>query len=514
MTPPPAADGPTRTLPDGPRALRLAPDPAQLRPRLVAAALFLLAGFATFLGSVALGPDTGRYPHQPTLFATAVAAAAVLLATAGLLERWATAPPWALRLATAVIVLAPSAFFLVLKRSELEFAAARGVAAPGTTAWLLPMFTYAVFVPTTLGRAAAVLGGLVVLPFLLLLWEVWTVPAVAAVYTAGAVGRVAGGLALGWVASVYAVAVMGRLREQVGLTGRVGPYKLVRKLGAGGMGEVYLAEHQMLKRPCAVKLIRPGRRHDPAVVGRFEREVQAMARLGHWNTVEVYDFGQAADGTLYYAMEHLRGLDLRTLVARHGPLPPGRIVYLLRQACEALAEAHALGLVHRDVTPANLFAAVRGGVPDVLKVLDFGLVKVFAGDQPGPDLSAERLLVGTPHYLPPELARRDAVPTPAADLYAVGAVGYWLATGKPPFPGPDTVDVLVRASRDPVPPPSGLRPDLPADLEGVLLRCLEKAPGDRFADAGELAAALTACGCVGDWCPRRAGDWWREKLTA
>ena len=327
----PAADAPTRTL-AGRRAGTVRPrphalDPAQLRPRLVAAALFLLAGFATFLGSVALGPDTGRYPHQPALFAAALVAAAVLLLTAGVLERWATAPPPALQLATAVIVLAPTAFFLVLKRSEIEFAADRGVAVPGTTAWLLPMFTYAVFVPTTLRRAAAVLGGLVLLPLLLLVVEVATVPAVAAVYTAGGVGRVAVGLAVGWAASVYAVAVMGRLRQQVGLAGRIGPYRLVRKLGAGGMGEVYLAEHHMLKRPCAVKLIRPGRRHDPAVAARFEREVRAMARLGHWNTVEVYDYGQAADGTLYYAMEHLRGLDLpgARVAARAAAAGPGGV---------------------------------------------------------------------------------------------------------------------------------------------------------------------------------------------
>ena len=186
------------------------------------------------------------------------------------------------------------------------------------------------------------------------------------------------------VGSAFGARTISRLRRQVAEARQLGQYRLRRRIGAGGMGEVYLAEHQLLKRPCAVKLIRPDDVADPRALERFEREVRLTATLSHPNTVEIYDYGRTEDGTYYYVMEYLPGLSLAELVERHGPLPPGRVVYLLRQVCGALREAHAAGLIHRDIKPSNIFAARRGGMDDVAKLLDFGLVLPAATARRGP----------------------------------------------------------------------------------------------------------------------------------
>ena len=183
-------------------------------------------------------------------------------------------------------------------------------------------------------------------------------------------------LLIGAALAIYGSYVLNGLRTELHEARKYGHYQLVRKLGEGGMGEVFLAEHQLLKRPCALKLIKPEAGADPVALARFEREVQAAARLSHPNTIEIFDYGYAGDGTFYYVMEYLQGLSLADLVRQNGPLPPGRVIYLFRQVCAGLAEAHDLGLVHRDLKPANLFIAVRGGEADVVKVLDFGLVKL------------------------------------------------------------------------------------------------------------------------------------------
>jgi eukaryotic-like serine/threonine-protein kinase len=191
------------------------------------------------------------------------------------------------------------------------------------------------------------------------------------------------------------------IRREAFQAKQLGQYVLKRRLGAGGMGEVYQAEHQLLKRPCAVKLIKPDKQTDPAALARFEREVQATAKLTHWNTVEIFDYGHADDGTFYYAMELLPGLSLEDLVKFHGPVPAERAVHFLRQACAALTEAHAKGLIHRDLKPANLFAAERGGVYDVVKLLDFGLVREQKRAQ-DLKLTQPGSFSGSPLYMCPE----------------------------------------------------------------------------------------------------------------
>jgi eukaryotic-like serine/threonine-protein kinase len=262
----------------------------------------------------------------------------------------------------------------------------------------------------------------------------------------------------------------------------LGQYRLKRRIGAGGMAEVYLAEHQLLKRPCAVKLIRTHAATDPRALARFEREVRLTATLSHPNTVEIFDYGRAADGTYYYVMEYLPGLSLAELVERYGALPPARVVYLLRQVCGALREAHAAGLIHRDIKPSNIFAARRGGIDDVAKLLDFGLVRPSARTRLA-HLSAEGEILGTPLFMSPEQATAGRELDERSDIYSLGAVAYYLLTGRPPFEGAGGIAVLIAHARDPVVPPSLVRNGIPEDLERVVLRCLAKDPAERFPDA-------------------------------
>jgi len=267
---------------------------------------------------------------------------------------------------------------------------------------------------------------------------------------------------------------------------------------------VYRAEHAFLRRPCAIKLIHPEKAGDPATLERFEREVQATAALTHPNTVQVYDYGRADDGTFYYVMEYLPGVTLEELVKRDGPLEPARAVRLLRQVCGALAEAHAAGLVHRDVKPGNVMVCDRGGRADVAKLLDFGLVlpTELAGDD---RLTQRGAVAGTPAFMSPEQAGGDDAPGPPADVYAAGAVAYFLLTGRPPFADRAGVKLLAAHLHEVPRSPSELRPGLPADLEAVVLRCLAKAPGDRYPDAAALDVAMAGLG-VPDAEPSAATD--------
>jgi len=302
---------------------------------------------------------------------------------------------------------------------------------------------------------------------------------------------------------------MSRLRRQAAEARQFGQYRLRRRLGSGGMGEVYLAEHQLLKRPCAVKLIRPDAATDPRALARFESEVRLTATLSHPNTVEIYDYGRAEDGTYYYVMEYLPGLSLAEMVERYGPLPPARVVYLLRQVSGALREAHAAGLIHRDIKPSNIIAARRGGMDDVAKLLDFGLVRPSAAARAA-HLSAEGQVLGTPLFMSPEQARGNREVDERSDIYSLGAVAYYLLTGRPPFEGEDGLTVLIAHARDPVTPPSQVRPGIPRDLERVVLTCLAKDPAERYPDAASLERALGACACVDNWDQDLSARWWRD----
>jgi eukaryotic-like serine/threonine-protein kinase len=375
--------------------------------------------------------------------------------------------------------------------------------------WLLLIFTYGMFIPNTWQRAALVIGVMAVAPALVIAGTTLAYPQIADRITVVGMAQQVLVLFIAAVASVCGTGLINTLRREVFEAKLIGQYRLVKLLGAGGMGEVYLAEHRMLKRPCAIKLIHPDRAGDPRVLARFEREVQMTARLSHWNTVEIFDYGRTDDGTFFYVMEYLPGLSLEDLLERHGPLPADRVIHLLRQTCQGLREAHEVGLIHRDIKPGNVFVALRGGLYDVVKLLDFGLVKPV-DENPSARLSQEGGISGTPLFMSPEQARGLGDLDARSDIYSLGAVGYALLTGRPPFAGTNPLDVMIAHVRDEVVRPSQIQADVPADLECVILRCLSKSPEDRFQDVDSLEQALAECAAADRWTRWHAASWWRE----
>jgi serine/threonine-protein kinase len=319
-------------------------------------------------------------------------------------------------------------------------------------------------------------------------------------------------LLIGACTAIYGTHIIHHLRRDVQRAKQFGQYKLKRLLGAGGMGEVYLAEHMLLKRPCAVKLIHPDKAGDPRVLARFEKEVRATAKLSHPNTIEIFDYGHTDDGQFYYVMEYLPGMSLSELVRRHGPLPAGRVVHMIRQVASAIREAHRLKLLHRDIKPANIFVAQRGGMDDVAKLLDFGLVRPMHrdGDPQSPCDVETPSITGSPLYMSPEQGPTGRLPDARSDLYSLGAVAYYLITGAPPFQADGVMRLLAAHATEAVVPPSRRAKDVPADLERVVLKCLAKRPEDRFQDAGELIHALDACEAAGTWTEDMATEWWEQ----
>jgi serine/threonine protein kinase len=273
------------------------------------------------------------------------------------------------------------------------------------------------------------------------------------------------------------------------------------------MGTVYKARHALLRRPTAVKLLHPEAICD-AVLARFEREVQLTSGLSHPNTVAIYDYGRTSGGTFYYAMEYLDGVNLDELVKKYGPLPEARAVYILRQVCASLAEAHAAGLVHRDVKPANILLTFRGGQHDFVKVLDFGLAR-HAGQRHDVSVTSTDIVAGTPLYVSPEAVTQPANIDARADVYAIGAVAYYLLTGSPVFVAPSAAEIcLMHVTQTPEALSSRTQRPVSAALEALVLRCLAKAREDRPDDAAELLDLLETCPVSGRWTAADASYWW------
>jgi serine/threonine-protein kinase len=314
--------------------------------------------------------------------------------------------------------------------------------------------------------------------------------------------------------------VVTRLGKQVAKEREMGSYQLGQLLGRGGMGEVYKATHRMLARPAAIKLIHPevlaarDRKSAGLAVARFKREADAAAKLRSPHTVELYDFGQAEDGTLYFVMELLEGMDLETLVRQEGPLPEKRVIHILRQVCESLEEAHASGLVHRDIKPANIHVGRVGLRHDFVKVLDFGLVKSVTSP-PGEDsmATAAGLTPGTPAYMAPEMALGEKVDG-RADIYALGCVAYFVISGQLVFEATNGLQLIAKHLQDvPAPPSSRTELDVSPEFERVVLACLAKRPEDRPQTAAELDRMLAEVETE-PWSEEDATHWWRTHQPA
>ncbi len=482
-----------------------------LRSRLRIASLMLALGFGAFF---VRNLFVVNYNDATELFMQIFEGLVTvgLLAVGGGLCHKCTYELSTLRKAELAIFGLPAVFFVVMQWVNLH---ALGQIAPGkhvyletpTSPWLLLIFIYALYVPNSGRRAAWIIGIMAAIPVILFTTAWFSMQHVADAVPFFYITTIAMMMTLAAIASAWGVYTIGRLRREAFEARQLGQYRLRRLLGAGGMGEVYLAEHQLMKRPVAIKLIKPGKAADPQALARFQREVQATAKLTHWNSIEIFDYGSADDGTFYYVMEYLPGKTLADIVEKHGPMDPARVVSILEQICGALAEAHALGLIHRDIKPGNIFAAERGGIYDVAKLLDFGLAKPIArtGDL---NLTQDGSITGSPLFMAPEQATGDSVPDARSDIYALGAVAYYLLTGRPPFQGDNPVKILIAHDQQPVTPPSQLQSGIPRDLEQVVLKCLAKSPADRFSDAMALASALYQCELHNRWTRDNAQAWW------
>lgn len=359
--------------------------------------------------------------------------------------------------------------------------------------WYSFALAYGTFIPTGWKQTTAQMGLIVAAPIALTLVVAAVVPDLAPLLLGTHVIVMTGFLGVGYGTMVYSAYAVSKLHEDVARARRVGPYRLGEKIGEGGMGVVYKAQHRLLKRPCAVKLIRPRSPARPDALVRFEREVQAMASLSHWNTVEIYDYGVTEDGDFYYAMELLDGQTVHAAVGAGGPVTPRRTVRILRQMCAALAEAHARNLIHRDVSPRNVFLAHVGGQTDVVKLLDFGLVRYTDDRTDWVSLTADGAAIGTPGYMAPEQGTEGWTLDARADLYSLGAVGFFLLAGRRPFAGDTPMQIMAAQLSGAFDPLAALGPNCPPDLAAVIARCLARSPADRYASTRELDAALAGC---------------------
>jgi serine/threonine-protein kinase len=372
----------------------------------------------------------------------------------------------------------------------------------GALAVSYTLVTRTAFVPSTTLRTAAIgtAGFLPLVPGTYAMYS--TVAAQTALPLTPAV-YVAIWSALGVTCTSTISYVIYGLRLEVRKAMCLGQYLLENKIGEGGMGVVYRARHAMLRRPTAIKLLTGTTGH---AVERFEREVQLTARLTHPNTIAVFDYGRTPDGIFYYAMEYLDGITLDELVREHGPQPPARVVHLLLQICGALEEAHEAGLVHRDIKPANVMLTQRGGHLDVVKVLDFGLVKESEASS---ELTTSSLnaVMGTPHFMAPEAILDPQNVDGRMDIYALGVTAYFLLTGERAFDGSNLVEICSAHLHQSPARPTEKQPEIPQELEQIVLACLEKKPEDRPKSASELAERLAACG-LPHWSRANARAWW------
>ncbi len=450
-------------------------------------------------------------------------------------------------LAAAVVVLATRKSISILQMRLIQVGAfsvvalslavqtySLGVAelmTPGSTSaswnaallrFALLMIAYGVFVPNRLAAAVGGVLGLAAVPIISAslirlqnpeLREPFDAIASARLFDTVLVLAAAAGVA------VFAAFLTSNLFDFAYEQRRRTFYDLEERIGSGGMGEVWRARHRTLAKPTALKLIREDRIADAdrdeahRVLQRFEREAKATAALRSPHTIDVYDFGVTDDGHFFYAMEYLEGLDLETLVDEFGTVPPERAIHFLLQACDSLAEAHEAGLTHRDIKPANLFLSHLGPSRDYITILDFGLVQSEQAEEMSERLTAEGATTGTPAYMAPEMAVQREKVDRRTDIYALGAVGYWLLTGKYVFDADSGVAMIVEHVKTaPTPPSQRSELPIPTELDAIVMKCLEKEPNSRFQSVRELAAALATVPVEAPWTAQRAERWWATHM--
>ena len=510
----PSEAAPIRSIDDG-VAMQQDAEQALLRARLQTASIIsLICMTAFFLRSL--------FSDEPVILIVRSVALIITVGVLGLLvtpHRLTTQELRRLELSLfgplCALVVFLEIYFLHQAAAAEDAAQQVAVVFSGTLGLAVMMLTYGMLMPNGWRRTAVMMLPPIIASVGVLLYSRSQFSSVAQTIDAIRAAEAGFALILTGVIATYGSYTISTLRREANRAKQLGRYHLKRELGQGGMGQVHLGEHQLLKRPCAIKVIRPGQIADRAALARFEREVQTTARLSHWNTIEIFDYGHTEDGTFYYVMEYMRGLSLADLVKRYGPQSPARTIHFLAQTCWALQEAHNHGLIHRDLKPANIFAAKRGGVFDVTKLFDFGLVLLRGeGDNflsmlgPG----ATTPFAGSPLYMSPEQAvgmKLDA----RSDIYSLGGVAYYLLTGRPPFEGDSAWRVMVAHAKEPVTPPRKWNPSIPEDLEAVVLKCLSKEPSDRYSSPREMAEALSACEHAGQWDYEKAGAWWRERAA-
>jgi hypothetical protein len=483
----------------------------------------VLAGVT--LGFVGLVASTSFYVGKPAMNRSSfpLLVAGLAFSALWLLLRGAPRSPRFVRAVELSTLFIGTAAFCTLAL-VLDLTASPDMMVRSAVTYML--LVYAVYVPST-ARHTLVVAALMTVPLLgciFIAFRAWD-PALydppAAIWPKGEIGDMAypavmasafiWGIAVAMAAG-FSQTIYG-LRKAVNDIQRLGQYTLEKKLGEGGMGVVYRASHAMLRRPTAIKLLLPERSSKDALT-RFEREVRRTAMLTHPNTVTVFDYGRTTDGVFYYAMELLEGTSLDEMVEVDGPQPEARVIHLLEQVSASLAEAHDAGLIHRDVKPGNILVVERGGISDLVKVVDFGLVKDVGVKPSGaaasqPALTMADAITGTPLYISPETVTAPETVDARSDLYALGAVGYWLLTGTHVFGGNSILEVCAHHLHSPPEPPSvRLGAPVAADLERVLLACLAKRPDDRPASAHVLREQLRACAAAGAWTQARAAHWW------
>lgn len=497
-----------------------------VQARLKSAALALGFGFGVFAAWTLFREFVGVSLHLGYGFlALELFATTALIGIGVWLARVPRASNRCLLWCELAIFGVPTVFFTILHYLELVFMARTFDLIPQMpmAGWIILIFSYAIFVPRAWTRVLVVVLAICIFPIAATLAALVMHRNVRDMIFFDSSSSVEMILALAATifVSVTGVKMISYLRTKADEARELGRYRLKEKIGSGGMGDVYLAEHRLMKRPCAIKVIRSDKAGDPKAIARFEREVRATARLNHWNSISIFDYGRTSDGTFFYVMEYLTGMSLQELVKRRGPLSPARAVYLLKQVCNALIEAHAMQLVHRDIKPANLMVTELGGSFDVVKLLDFGLAKPIAADlSDGEDsgLTVAGSLTGSPQYMSPEQAMGEVEADTRSDIYAVGGVAFFMLTGRPAFESTGTLKVLLSHLHEQPVAPSSVRKGsngsgISPEFDAIVLKCLAKAPEDRYQSARELQEALERLAESQQWNDRLAEQWWTCNCT-